>query len=139
MLSFGFEDLSPIRWLKRRELKKEIKALLEHENLMLGDLAIVFCSDEYLLEVNKKYLNHDYYTDVITFDYSEGNCVSGDLMVSYDRVKENAVVLDSTVEQELKRVVYHGVLHLCGYKDKGERDKTKMTERENFYLQRFEV
>lgn len=139
MLSFGFQDLSPIRSLKRRELRKEINELIANENYKAGNLAVVFCSDAYLLNINKEYLDHDYYTDIITFDYTDGKLISGDLIVSYDRVRDNAQTIGSSVEQELKRVVYHGVLHLCGYKDKSKADKIKMTERENFYLHHFKV
>jgi rRNA maturation RNase YbeY len=82
-------------------------------------------------------LNHDYYTDIITFDYSENDVVSGDLFISFDRVKDNANTYGISFENELKRVVYHGILHLCGYKDKTEKDVIEMREKENYYLSQF--
>jgi rRNA maturation RNase YbeY len=97
----------------------------------------VFTDDEYLLEVNKQYLNHDYFTDVITFDYSDFPDVSGDVRISLDRVKDNALSMDLTYELEFYRVVFHGVLHLCGYKDKKKEDVLLMREKEDFYIQRF--
>ncbi len=94
----------------------------------------MFCSDHYLLEINQKYLDHDYFTDIITFDNSEGNQVNADLFISTDRVKENAVTMGQLFNDELHRVMVHGVLHLLGYTDKNLRAKKIMTERENYYL-----
>ncbi len=99
-----------------------------------NDINFIYCSDEYLLELNKSSLNHDYYTDIITFDYCEGKEVSGDLFISIDRVRENANEMNLTFEDELHRVMIHGVLHLCGYKDKTKKDAETMREKENFYL-----
>lgn len=111
-----------------------ISKVLEKEGKQLGDIAIVFCSDDYLLSMNKQYLNHDYYTDIITFDYSEQQFVAGDLFISSDRVKENAAGLDLSFNDELNRVVIHGVLHLCGYKDKTKEDELLMRAKEDFAL-----
>ena len=111
-----------------------ISTLIEDQNKEEGELNLVFCSDEYLLEINKKHLNHDYYTDIITFDYSEENKISGDLLISIDRVKENAKTFSVSFIHELNRVVIHGVLHLCGYKDKTEEEKKQMRNLENKYL-----
>tara|TARA_B100000575_G_C22963704_1_gene556613 strand:+ start:146 stop:559 length:414 start_codon:yes stop_codon:yes gene_type:complete len=111
-----------------------ISALIEDQKKEEGELSLVFCSDDYLLEINKKHLNHDYYTDIITFDYSEENKISGDLLISIDRVKENAKNFSVSFRQELNRVVIHGVLHLCGYKDKTEKEKNQMRNLENKYL-----
>jgi len=97
------------------------------------------CSDKRLLEVNQKYLNHDFYTDIITFDYSEGSEVSGDLMISYERVKENAAGQKVTVQHELRRVMVHGVLHLLGFKDKTEEDAAEMRSQEDAALDLFHV
>jgi rRNA maturation RNase YbeY len=97
---------------------------------------LIFCSDEYLLDVNKKYLNHDYYTDIITFDYVEDKIISGDIFISSDRVRENANQFNVSFEMELFRIIIHGILHLLGYKDKTKKDKSLMTEKENFYLSR---
>ena len=96
------------------------------EDMGLGGVVLVFCSDSYLLEINQKHLAHDYLTDIITFDYSEGNHVSGDLFVSIDRVNENAIKFNVSRETELRRVVVHGVLHLLGYGDKTPPDVKKM-------------
>ena len=108
--------------------------LLNKEAKILGDISIIFVSDPYLLEMNQKYLNHDYYTDIITFDYCDMNIVSGDLFISVDRVQENAETFDVDVLTELHRVMIHGVLHLCGYKDKTEEEERNMRELENKYL-----
>jgi rRNA maturation RNase YbeY len=99
-----------------------------------GDISIVFCSDDYLKVINLKYLNHDYYTDVITFDYSENNRISGDLFISIDRVNENAGLNNINFIQELYRVIIHGVLHLCGYNDKTVKEKKEIREKEDFFL-----
>lgn len=104
------------------------------EGCELGELGIVFCSDAYILDANNQYLSHDYYTDIITFDYREGDLISGDLLISVDRVKDNAGNLQVDWNQELKRVVVHGVLHIIGYKDKCELEERLMREKEDFYL-----
>lgn len=114
-----------------------IPKLVREELKICGDITVVFCSDDYLLEVNRTYLDHDYYTDIITFDYSDLGILSGDLFISLDRVKENAQDFSDSFENELKRVVFHGVLHLCGYKDKSEEDKKIMRIKENYYLDYF--
>lgn len=110
---------------------------INHEGKECGDVNIVFCSDEYLLDMNKRYLAHDYYTDIITFDYCEGNVVHGDLFISIDRVLDNSKILGLPYEEELRRVCVHGVLHLCGYKDKSDEEEKEMRLKENFYLERY--
>lgn len=107
------------------------------EKFEVQELNLIFCTDDYLLEVNKQYLDHDYYTDIITFDNSEGEEIIGDLFISVDRVKENAGDLSVGFDQELKRVMVHGLLHLLGYNDKTETEQLKIREKEDFYLQRF--
>jgi rRNA maturation RNase YbeY len=101
------------------------------EGKLLGDVSVVFCSDTYLLELNKRHLQHDFFTDIITFDYSEGVRVAGDLFVSVDRVYENADAYNVSRETELNRVSVHGILHLLGYKDKTPQEVTVMREKEN--------
>ena len=101
------------------------------EGKLLGDVSVVFCSDTYLLELNKRHLQHDFFTDIITFDYSEGDRVAGDLFVSVDRVYENADAYNVSRETELNRVSVHGILHLLGYKDKTPQEVTVMREKEN--------
>ena len=108
--------------------------LLDQESKVLGDISIIFVTDSYLLEMNQKYLNHDYYTDIITFDYCEMNIVSGDLFISIDRVQENADTFNVDLLTELHRVMIHGVLHLCGYKDKTNEEERLMRDLENKYL-----
>jgi rRNA maturation RNase YbeY len=124
-------------FVSKRDLKQAVKNLVSNEGKSLKDLSIVFTDDDYLLEVNKQYLNHDYFTDVITFDYSDFPEVSGDVMISLDRVEDNALSMNLAYEQEFYRVVFHGVLHLCGYKDKSKDDVLIMREKEDFYIQRF--
>jgi rRNA maturation RNase YbeY len=114
-----------------------LESLIGSENFESGEITIVFCTDDYLLEMNKRYLNHNFYTDIITFDYSENGVISGDLFISVDRVNDNAGSFSVSVDNELKRVIYHGVLHLCGYKDKTENDIKEMREKENFYIKQF--
>jgi rRNA maturation RNase YbeY len=101
------------------------------EGKLLGDVSVVFCSDTYLLELNKRHLQHDFFTDIITFDYSEGDRVAGDLFVSVDRVYENADAYNVSRETELNRVSVHGILHLLGYKDKTPQEVAVMREKEN--------
>jgi rRNA maturation RNase YbeY len=114
-----------------------VSELLSKEGFNVGEISVVFCSDDYLLEINKQYLNHDYYTDIITFDYSDNIIVSGDLFISCDRVKENATIYAVSMNYELCRVIYHGILHLCGYNDKSEEERITMREKENEYLDLF--
>lgn len=124
-------------FISKTTLKQNLKTLAKSEGKTLKDISVVFTDDDYLLEVNKQYLNHDYYTDVITFDYSVFPEVSGDIMISLDRVKENADTLSVSFQEELNRVVYHGLLHLCGYKDKSAADEKLMRSKENYYLELF--
>ena len=129
-----FNEDVPFPKLKRRSTTNWIKETIRLEEKSIGDISFIFCSDDYLLEVNKKYLTHDYYTDIITFDYVEDGLISGDIFISTDRVKENAKLFSTSMENELNRVLVHGVLHLLGYKDKIKKDKTLMTFKENYYL-----
>jgi len=105
-----------------------------NEGKSLKEIAIVFCSDEFLLDINNRFLNHDYYTDIITFDYVEDEKISGDLMISIDRVRDNALTEGVSFKEELNRVVIHGVLHLLGYGDKSSDEVLLMREKESFYL-----
>jgi len=120
--------------LKVNQFNSFITPILSSEKKIEGDIVLIFCSDEYLLEINKKHLNHDYYTDIITFDYCVEKIVSGDLYISIDRVKENSKTFKQSFTNELTRVVIHGVLHLCGYNDKTEADQKRMRNLENKYL-----
>jgi rRNA maturation RNase YbeY len=120
---------------KKTIIKNWLKSAVEAEGYQLKELNFILCSDEYLLRINQDYLNHDTYTDVITFDNSEElKTIVGDIFISIERIKENAATFKHTIEQELRRVMIHGALHLLGYKDKGKAAKTKMTDREDHYL-----
>ena len=111
-----------------------IKDAIANEQKILGEINYIFCDDDYLLEKNQTYLNHDTYTDIITFDYSEENSVSGDIFISIERLKENARKFAVPFDTELRRVMIHGVLHLIGYKDKSDKEKKLMREKEDSYL-----
>ena len=105
--------------------------IVRKEKKTITQLSYIFCSDDYLLEINKTYLNHDYYTDIITFPYKQGHEIESDIFISVDRVRENAMEYNTTFESELLRVVAHGLLHMAGYGDKTEEDQDKMTEMED--------
>ncbi|WP_167616944.1 rRNA maturation RNase YbeY [Maribellus sediminis] len=132
-IEFFFEDIKSVP-IHEKILLLHLNSLIKNELKKTGDISVVFCSDEYLLEMNKEYLNHDYYTDIITFDYVEGETISGDLFISLDRVKENATKFEISVLKELYRVVFHGTLHLVGYNDKSEEEQQIMRQKENYYL-----
>ncbi len=116
------------------KVKKWISAVVNAQNSRVGNINYLFCDDAYLININRTYLNHDTYTDIITFDYVEGNVVSGDIMISVERVKENATLFSTTFEQELHRVVIHGVLHLLGQADKTDEEATEMRKKEEAAL-----
>jgi len=116
------------------ELSKWIKSAVSSLGYLVGDLNVIFCSDEHLKEINIKYLNHDYYTDIITFDYSEKKLINGDLFISTDRIKENSSINKVKFIVELYRVIIHGVLHLCGFNDKTSAEKKVIREKEDYFL-----
>ena len=132
-INYCSEDVSSPK-IQKRKINGWIKETIISEEKTPGDISFIFCSDEYLLKVNKQYLDHDYFTDIITFDYVENNIISGDIFISCDRVKENAVEFKTGFENELSRIIIHGVLHLLGFKDKNKKDKLLMTQKEDFYL-----
>ena len=111
-----------------------VQFTLDSEEKELGELNYIFCDDEYLHEINVKSLKHNTLTDIISFDYTQGIVVSGDVYISYERVEENADELNISFKDELHRVMIHGVLHYCGYKDKSEEDKMMMRAKEDYYL-----
>lgn len=113
---------------------KWLKFVAESEVRSLGEIGIIFCSDNYILDVNMKYLQHDYFTDIITFDYCEGNTLSGDLFISVDSVRDNADFYGTEFEDELNRVIVHGLLHLIGYDDHSESEQKMMRSKEDYYL-----
>jgi rRNA maturation RNase YbeY len=131
-----FHFLLPVSFTQRTLAKDVIRDLFKKEKTRLEQLTYIFCSDEYLLEINKQHLNHNYYTDIITFDLSETpDAVTGEIYISIDRVKDNAQTYKVSFKQELLRVIFHGALHLCGYKDKTEKDQALMRKAEDKYLQ----
>ena len=122
--------------LKNRTLIKQwIKTVVENKGKKLGDISYILCDDDYLLEVNRQYLKHDYYTDIITLDYTENDRIGGDLFISIDRVKDNATALQVSEHEELMRVMIHGVLHLLGLKDKSEEEVKQMRKAEEECLE----
>lgn len=114
--------------------KQWLKSVAVNENRKIGDINVIFCSDAYVLDVNKKFLQHDYFTDIITFDYCEGDVLSGDLFISVDCVRDNSSFYGTDFENELNRVIVHGVLHLIGYDDHCDEDIKMMRSKEDFYL-----
>ena len=118
--------------------KKWIKETIENEGKKCGNINYVFYDDEEVLKINKQFLNHDFYTDIITFDYTEGETVSGDIVISIERVGENAKTYNVDFQSELNRVIIHGILHLCGYKDKKRDEEKLMRSKEEFYMSCFE-
>lgn len=122
----------------RRRLKKFILALFGNEGRHLESLNYIFCSDKYLLSINQSFLSHNYYTDIITFEFSETKkVVVGEIYISIDRVRFNSRLFSTTIKEELHRVIIHGALHLCGYKDKTKTECLIMKEKENFYLNKY--
>lgn len=135
MIQFFFENIDPITFAA--QTSEWLKKLVIAENKKLGKINYIFVTDEGLLKVNQDFLNHDYYTDIITFDYVKGKTISADIFVSLPRISENALEHSKDFESELHRVLAHGLLHLCGYKDKTEDDQKEMTAKEDFYLSIF--
>ena len=131
-INYFYEDINEFELSET--ISEWINKTITNENKETGEINVIFCSDEYLLKMNKEHLNHDYYTDIITFDYCQGSLVSGDLFISVDRVGENAKDFNVDFKNELNRVIIHGVLHLIGYNDKTDDEQKEMTEKENFYL-----
>ena len=129
MITFNIEDADP-KLKNKRLLKSWIAKVADSYGLKTGDLAYVFCSDDRILDVNKEFLQHDYYTDIITFDYCEGDTISGDVYISVDTVRTNSELYSTSFINEMHRVIIHGVLHLCGLKDKAPDDEKKMREAE---------
>lgn len=138
MISYFTEDVV-FKFKNKRLNNKWLTLVAESEVKRVGDISIIFCSDSYILDINIRYLHHDYFTDIITFDYTEGDRLSGDLFISLDTVRANAAEYGSDFETELNRVMVHGVLHLIGYDDHSSADKKLMREKEDYYLSLREV
>ena len=122
---------------KRTELKAFIESLFKREKKKLSSINYVFCSDKRLLEINRQFLNHDFYTDIITFDLSESDSTQAEIYISIDRVKDNAKSFGTSFKSELHRVIFHGVLHLCGYGDKNNIEKKEMRKKEDFFVNQY--
>jgi probable rRNA maturation factor len=129
-ISFLFKDTRDTL-KEKRKIKSWIKQTVEKRGKRLGDISYIFSTDDYVLSINKQFLSHDYYTDIITFDYDEKDIVSGDIFISIDRIKDNSQKFATSFEEELHRVIIHGVLHLLGEKDKSEQESKKMREQED--------
>lgn len=130
MITYSADGVAMPR-IKKREITKWIRAVAATHGRKVGELGYMFVSDERILEVNREYLGHDYYTDVITFDYDEDNVVNGDIVISLDTVRSNAEQLGKEYGEELRRVIIHGVLHLCGIDDKGPGEREIMEQNED--------
>ncbi|MCQ2114075.1 MAG: rRNA maturation RNase YbeY [Bacteroidaceae bacterium] len=130
MISYQCDNVKmPV--IAKRQTNKWIRDVATIYNKKVGDVAYIFCNDNKILEVNRQYLGHDYYTDIITFDYTENQVINGDIFISLDTVLSNSQQQDTDYNQELHRVIIHGILHLCGINDKGKGERAKMEQAEN--------
>jgi probable rRNA maturation factor len=136
MIQFIAEN-TPMPEIRKSEINQWVKRTAAKYEFKTGDIAFIFCNDEKILEINRQYLQHDYYTDIITFDYSTTGIISGDIFISIDTVKSNAEKFKTAFHDELHRIIIHGVLHLCGQDDKTEENRAIMTEKENDALKDF--
>jgi len=137
MISFNYETDFELH--NEPDFSKWLSAVILSENKKEGEINYIFCDDDYLLEINQQYLDHDTLTDIISFDYSVGNEINGDIFVSVERVKENATDFNVTFHEEIQRVLVHGILHYCGYKDKTESDELVMRTKEEEKMKMFHV
>lgn len=135
MINFNFETILHLEEEKR--LKEWIAEAVAAEEFLVGEINYVFCTDEYLHKINLQYLNHDMYTDIISFDYRVGKRLHGDIFISVDRVRENATKFEVDFNSELLRVLIHGILHFCGYKDKLDNEVNVMRAKEDYYIARY--
>jgi probable rRNA maturation factor len=135
----NFHFITPRRLPERKRLKLFISSLFHHEKHQLTELSYIFCDDDYLLNLNRSFLNHHYFTDILTFPFSapESRVISGEIYISVDRVRENALDRDIPFQHELHRVIFHGALHLCHYKDKFKKDQSVMRAKEDQYLKKY--
>ena len=138
MIQYYYEDTDFI--FKGKTLcSRWLRLVAESEIKRIGDISVIFCSDNYILDVNQRYLQHDYFTDIITFDYCEGDRLSGDLFISVETVKENSIEYGTDFRDELNRVIVHGLLHLIGYDDHTEEEIAVMRKKEDYYLSLLEL
>jgi rRNA maturation RNase YbeY len=133
-----FHVLQPFSFNEKKQLKQAVTELMDNEGRDFESLDYIFCSDEYLLEINQKYLEHDDLTDILTFDLSDSpRLIKGEIYISVERIQDNSLLFNTSFRDELARVVFHGALHLCGYKDKGKKEQAEMRAKENYYLEKF--
>ena len=132
MITINYETNFKLKFTKN--IASWISGAIINEAYKEGDINFIFCEDNYLLKMNVKYLKHNELTDIISFDYTMGKMISGDIFISVDRINENALTYEVNVEDELHRVIIHGILHCCGYKDKTKEDKLLMRKKEDYYL-----
>ena len=137
MINFYYE--TDIEHLNEPKLMDWLNVVARSEDKNIGEISYIFCDDEYLLEINKKFLDHDTYTDIISFDDTIGNLLNGDIFISHERVVDNAKNYDVSIEEELRRVMVHGLLHFCGFKDKTEKEASLMRQKEDEKLRMFHV
>ena len=130
MITYSSENV-PFPRIRRRDTTAWIRRVAGTYGKKVGEVGYLFCDDEKILEVNREYLQHDYYTDIITFDYDEGDVINGDIVISLDTVRSNAEQLGKAYDEELHRVIIHGILHLCGLNDKGPGEREQMEAAEN--------
>lgn len=130
-----FKEDTSFNLKEKRKVKQWLNKVIADHNFLCGDINYIFCSDEHLLQINKDFLNHDYYTDIITFDQSDADDeISGDIYISVDRVKENSLTHGNFLEEEIRRVMVHGILHLLGFSDKTKEEESTMREKEEACL-----
>jgi rRNA maturation RNase YbeY len=133
-----FHILEPFAFNEKKKLKAAVASLMKDEGKSFVSLDYIFCSDEYLLEINQNFLSHDDLTDIITFDLSDNKeKLKGEIYISVERVADNSLLFNSTFRDELARVVFHGALHLCGYKDKSKKEQVEIRDKEDYYLVKF--
>ena len=137
MIEYHYEN--DFKLVDSDKIRIWIEDVIKKEKRTVGDITYIFCDDDYLLERNKEFLDHNTLTDIITFNYCIDNNISSDIMISIDRVKENSTTFENSFNKELKRVMIHGILHLIGYNDKSDKEKELMREKENFYLNMFYI
>lgn len=137
MILFNFEN--NFNFKGKNSIKSWIKEVIKDFDKRVGDISFIFMDDEQLLKVNLQYLNHNFYTDVITFDYCKKNTVSGDIFISIDRIKENSYELKTPLKEEFLRVMIHGILHLLGYNDSSDKQKKEMRNKETYYIKRINI
>lgn len=130
-ISFFNEGNAQMPAINKTNIRAWVKQVAQNHGKRVGEVSYIFCDDEKILEVNRQYLQHDYYTDIITFDYTEGDKISGDLFISLDTVRTNAEQFEQPYDRELHRVIIHGILHLCGINDKGPGEREVMEQHEN--------